>query len=193
MPYIHSDQLCKKCNQPGLFRNKWHNLNQKYYLQTTCRTCEFGATKKHQQENPEYWQALNRRAYKNWSPEQKQKRNEESLLRHKRIKHMIPPWADKKAIMEFYRNRPPGYHVDHIIPLNGKNVSGLHVIENLQYLPAVENLRKGNKESSKSLHEKRETGLQNRVPEVPLETGAAGQPKQADGGTEPSERLWTHS
>ncbi len=46
---------------------------------------------------------------------------------------------------------------------------------------------------SYALHEEREKGLQNRVPEVPLETGAAGQPKQADGGTEPSERVWTHS
>jgi hypothetical protein len=57
----------------------------------------------------------------------------------------MPSWADREAIAEFYRNCPKGYHVDHIIPLRGKYVSGLHVLENLQYLPAKENMSKGNK------------------------------------------------
>lgn len=65
--------------------------------------------------------------------------------RRGRLKNATPSWCDMEAIKSFYRNCPDGYHVDHIIPLQGKNVSGLHVSWNLQYLPARENLSKGNR------------------------------------------------
>lgn len=57
----------------------------------------------------------------------------------------VPKWADHEKIDEIYRNKPDGYHVDHIIPLNGKTVSGLHVHNNLQYLSIEENRLKSNK------------------------------------------------
>ena len=56
-----------------------------------------------------------------------------------------PVWADLEKIKEIYNKCPTDYHVDHIIPLQGKLVSGLHVENNLQYLTATENLKKSNK------------------------------------------------
>jgi len=57
----------------------------------------------------------------------------------------VPEWADLKRIREFYKGCPEGYQVDHIIPLQGELVSGLHVLNNLQYLMASENASKNNK------------------------------------------------
>jgi len=61
------------------------------------------------------------------------------------VKQQCPKWANKEKIKEIYMNRPEGYHVDHIIPLRGKTVSGLHVENNLQYLTLIENSKKCNK------------------------------------------------
>ena len=56
-----------------------------------------------------------------------------------------PSWSETELIKEFYSKCPKGYHVDHIIPLRGDTVSGLHVLSNLQYLTALENIVKSNK------------------------------------------------
>jgi hypothetical protein len=37
------------------------------------------------------------------------------------------------------------WHVDHVLPLQGKTVSGFHMPLNLQVIPAVDNVRKGNR------------------------------------------------
>ena len=60
----------------------------------------------------------------------------------------VPIWMSNeelKRIQFFYVKCPKGCDVDHIVPLQGKNVSGLHVLSNLQYLTKEENGRKGNK------------------------------------------------
>lgn len=60
----------------------------------------------------------------------------------------LPKWITKeqiKQIENIYINRPKGYQIDHIIPLQSKTVCGLHVPWNLQYLTKIENIKKGNK------------------------------------------------
>jgi 5-methylcytosine-specific restriction endonuclease McrA len=66
-----------------------------------------------------------------------------------------PPWLTKeqlkqmqevyKKALELYKLDGVKRHVDHIIPLKGKTVSGLHVPWNLQILTATENMQKSNK------------------------------------------------
>jgi len=57
----------------------------------------------------------------------------------------IVAWSDLTAITKFYADCPQDMTVDHIIPLQGKEVCGLHVLENLQYLTLSENSRKNNR------------------------------------------------
>ena len=66
-----------------------------------------------------------------------------------------PKWLSeehKQQIREIYRrckqiSEETGvpHHVDHIIPIKGKNVSGLHVPQNLQIVTASYNMSKKNK------------------------------------------------
>ena len=62
-----------------------------------------------------------------------------------------PAWANMDKMNAIYKeckriSEETGilHHVDHIIPLNGRIVSGLHVETNLQIITAHENLSKHN-------------------------------------------------
>lgn len=102
------------------------------------------------------------------SPEAKAKRKEwlktpagRAYVKTKKAKNRasflkrMPKWltpTDKWMIKEAYhiatlRTQATGiiWEVDHIIPLQGKNVSGLHVPANLQIMPKSKNCSKGNK------------------------------------------------
>lgn len=74
--------------------------------------------------------------------------------RSRQIKKLLatPFWADTTKIKQIYIDcalisEMTGviHHVDHILPLRGKDISGLHVEYNLQILPAHFNQVKSNK------------------------------------------------
>lgn len=73
-------------------------------------------------------------------------------IRRAANKRATPTWANEFFIDEAYRlaklrTRVMGFRwtVDHIVPIQNKIVCGLHVHNNLQVIPDVENKRKGNR------------------------------------------------
>lgn len=75
-----------------------------------------------------------------------------SAQRREQIKIATPNWCDNDRIREIYLEAittqiqtKVEHHVDHIVPLNGKSVCGLHCEDNLQILTANDNLQKGNR------------------------------------------------
>lgn len=96
-------------------------------------------------------QKENNRAYhqsKQGDLEYLTKRRHHEAMRRARKLQATPKWLSKEQLEEIkaiYKNCPEGHHVDHILPLKGKNLSGLHVPWNLQYLPDIVNRMKSNK------------------------------------------------
>jgi hypothetical protein len=57
--------------------------------------------------------------------------NANNAKRRATKKNATPKWANLDVIKEIYRKCPAGSEVDHIIPLKGRTVCGLHVENNL--------------------------------------------------------------
>jgi hypothetical protein len=107
----------------------------------------------------ENWQKANWDKYldisADWKRRNKSHRNAKVAERRTAKMQRTPKWltdqdfADIKKFYDLAHELSQAYgfpwHVDHIIPLKGKTVSGLHVVDNLQVIPGSENSRKGNR------------------------------------------------
>ena len=79
-----------------------------------------------------------------------------AAAKHRAVKlQRTPAWLDEDSLwmieqayeLAALRTKLFGFswHVDHVIPLQGRVVSGLHVPFNLQVIPALQNIAKHNK------------------------------------------------
>lgn len=102
-----------------------------------------------------YW-AENRdrmaKARKTWAGQNAWRIRHLNSKRKKQIRLATPQWADLAEIANVYRDAArlssetgERYWVDHIVPLKGENVCGLHVHYNLRPLHWLKNIRKKNK------------------------------------------------
>jgi hypothetical protein len=136
----------------------------KFGVSNKCRECAKAYNKKHYRDNAENyisrsreWRLSNPKRAQQLFNESKRrlraidnsKKLAENALRVDYIKRATPSWANKFFIAEAYhiakvREKMLGgkWHVDHIVPLRGKHVCGLHVESNLQVIPAKVNLKK---------------------------------------------------
>lgn len=159
-------KTCTKCQETKdatAFGRKADNHDG---LQSWCRTCFKAYGKvyrpRYYAEHTDEIKAYQRAQYEadpervtRWREAQPEKYRAAANAHHakRRVarRSAVPPWADLAAIAEVYafatEMRAGGIdcHVDHVIPLLGKKVCGLHVHTNLAVILADKNRRKGNR------------------------------------------------
>ena len=144
---------CKICHKAK--KDEWRNRNKEHHNQ---KGKDWVAA------NKEKRKLISRKYYDSLQIEVRRERKKNTISknpnhyrayvsnRRARVKQATPKWANIFFLKEAYslaieRSRVTGFawHVDHIIPLNGKSVCGLHVEYNVRVIPASENIRKSNK------------------------------------------------
>jgi len=145
------------------YRDKYKEKNKEYFRQYNKERKKDEEYRKKENERTLAWYHANfekNKEKKNarnkaWRASNKDIINFHTSKRYTAKKQRLPIWLTEenlKQIQVMYTlatslNKSTGvqWHVDHIIPLQGKNVSGLHVPENLQVIQGSLNIKKGNR------------------------------------------------
>lgn len=106
-----------------------------------CKECDCLKSKEYRNNNLQDCKDRSANHYKNNKSDYLARNANRRALKLK----ATPSLANLDLIKEIYRACPEGYHVDHVVPLQGELVCGLHVESNLQHLLAKDNLQKHNK------------------------------------------------
>jgi 5-methylcytosine-specific restriction endonuclease McrA len=152
---------CKPCNSKRA--SIWNKNNPKKACINSMKWSKANVERVKQnrdkwlEENKEYCKVAYKITREIWIDNNRDKVRAKDAKRHAAELQRTPNWLTEqhfKDIQEFYTmakelqwlNDPSDpLEVDHVIPLQGKNVSGLHVPWNLQILPKSLNMKKGNR------------------------------------------------
>ena len=125
---------------------------QSHLKRTYCKKCASERTKKYR--GTSHGREVNRAACRRWGQRNTQQKVQAVRERRQGLENRTPKWLTvdhKKQMRDFYwlakdlrAISGQEYHVDHIVPLCGKDISGLNVPWNLQVLPADINIAKSN-------------------------------------------------
>lgn len=146
---------CPKCDTTKETSFFFKNRTKKDKLDSFCKEC---STKRYNAwRDKNYSKALeaNRKSATKWRQE-KPFKNVAKTVRYRASKlNATPKWLSAEQTQQIEalywlaqlqcELTDTKYHVDHIVPLKGKTVCGLHVPWNLQVIPALDNIRKGNR------------------------------------------------
>jgi hypothetical protein len=135
---------CFKCKISQPLSSFYMHKGMNDGLLNKCKACCVAYSKQMAAANLEKHNAKNRA----WRYQNKGYYAGEAAKRRATKLQATPAWLTVEqiqSIQDFYLSCPKGFHVDHIVPLKGKEVRGLHVPWNLQILPASDNISKGNR------------------------------------------------
>lgn len=159
-------KVCSKCDEKKNLDSFGKDKHKKSGLTSYCKACMAEMSRIRRATNPEKSRSISkayrernidkeRSRYIKYNKDNPEVRAALSAKRRANQKSATPDWLTEEhnnQIKEIYKHAREceiltgdKYHVDHIIPLNGEKVSGLHVPWNLQVLPADINITKSNK------------------------------------------------